>query len=127
MERCAISETGTGFACAKLSEAHSSRRVAQVVRVTPNPLTPSHGGKGNRSGRSRAVSYPPHPLSDAERGDRGREAVRDPSCRSRCSLCQDDKSRGRGRARFGPLWPGRYCSSCGSKMPNCFNRITHST
>jgi len=33
-ERYAISETGTGFACAKLSEVHSSPRVAQVVRMT---------------------------------------------------------------------------------------------
>jgi hypothetical protein len=33
-DRCAISETGTGFACAKLSEVHSSHRVAQVVRMT---------------------------------------------------------------------------------------------
>ena len=33
-ERCAISETGTGFACAKLSEVHSSPRVARVVRMT---------------------------------------------------------------------------------------------
>jgi len=56
-----FSETGTGFACAKLSEAGSSRRVAQVVRVTqksdgagvandPKNLTPNPfpSGKGNR-------------------------------------------------------------------------------
>ena len=34
VERCAISETGTGGAYAPLSEAHSSRRYAPVVRVT---------------------------------------------------------------------------------------------
>ena len=34
-ERCAISETGTGFACAKLSEVRSSARVARVVKMTP--------------------------------------------------------------------------------------------
>jgi len=34
--KCRDSETGTGFAYAKLSEARSSPRVAQVVRVTQN-------------------------------------------------------------------------------------------
>jgi len=35
MERCAISETGTGFAGAKLSEILPSARVARFVRMTP--------------------------------------------------------------------------------------------
>jgi len=34
MERCAIFETGTGFAGAKLSEILPSARVARFVRMT---------------------------------------------------------------------------------------------
>jgi hypothetical protein len=33
-DRCAISKTGTGFACAKLSEILPSARVARFVRMT---------------------------------------------------------------------------------------------
>ena len=40
-DRCAISETGTGFACAKLSEILPAARVARFVRMTTNPLASS--------------------------------------------------------------------------------------
>jgi hypothetical protein len=40
MERRAISKTGTGFACAKLSEILPAARVARFVRMTKEERAP---------------------------------------------------------------------------------------
>ena len=79
-KRCAarFSETGTGFAYAKLSEARSSPRVARVVRVTqkrdgadvandddnltPNPFPSWEGEPEVSAGAWRPIPLTPFPI-----------------------------------------------------------------